>query len=375
MVCILKVHPLKVQLLSFLDISVRIEENKYGFVSGQIEDFSLLDNPLVSSDGVLDDKDFFEGLVDELQPIMEGNSRNPWFNMYLTNFESSNNKSTSVCVLSQEVIQSILEKNDTSSKSCCDEEDGASVEKLSILLNVGRSVQGNVLKDFYVIGSVRDRAERRSSMLLVNKKGMQGVSNNITLELALFPFLFPSGNGAYDGKISLQEYLRYRMTCLFSPFTLYKPYLLLMYDVRQALMLINATKHMCLEKDYQAFKVKNPTMSNGQIISQIVKYKLPETLTGSSSWHRNHLNDLMAFVDMYGLPHLFVTLTCDKTSELRWTDIVDLEKIIKKLGQSFSWKDCPVEYTHLFHTRVKEFLADYIIVGEKVLGQVKHYVI
>ena len=263
MVCILKVHPLKVQLLSFLDISVRIEENKYGFVSGQIEDFSLLDNPLVSSDGVLDDKDFFEGLVDELQPIMEGNSRNPWFNMYLTNFESSNNKSTSVCVLSQEVIQSILEKNDTSSKSCCDEEDGASVEKLSILLNVGRSVQGNVSKDFYVIGSVRDRAKRRSSMLLVNKKGMQGVSNNITLELALFPFLFPSGNGAYDGEISLQEYLRYRMTCLFSPFTLYKPYLLLMYDVRQALMLINATKHMCLEKDYQAFKVKNPTMSNG----------------------------------------------------------------------------------------------------------------
>lgn len=115
-------------------------------------------------------------------------------------------------------------------------------------------------------------------------------------------------------------------------------------------MLINATKHMCLEKDYQAFKVKNPTMSNGQIISQIVKYKLPETLTWSPSWHRNHLNDLMAFVDMYGLPHLFVTLTCDETSELRWADIVDLEKIIKKLGQSFSWKDCPVECTHLIHT-------------------------
>ena len=156
--CILKVHPIKVQLLSFVDISLRIEENKYGFVSGQIEDFSLLHSPLVSSEGSIDDKGFFEELVDELQPIIEGNSRNRWFNMYLTNFESSNNRSTSVCVLSQEVIQSILEKHDTGSKSCCDEEDGSSVENLSILLNMGRSSQGNVSKDFYVVGNIRDRA-------------------------------------------------------------------------------------------------------------------------------------------------------------------------------------------------------------------------
>ena len=75
--CILKVHPIKVQLLSFVDISLRIEENKYGFVSEQIEDFSLLNSPLVSSEGSIDDEGFFEGLVDELQPIIEGNCCNP----------------------------------------------------------------------------------------------------------------------------------------------------------------------------------------------------------------------------------------------------------------------------------------------------------
>ena len=207
--CILKVHPIKVQLLSFVDTSLRIEENKYGFVFGQIEDFSLLNSPLVSLEGSIDDKGFFEGLVDELQPIIEGNSRNPWFNMYLTNFESSNNRSTSVCVLSQEVIQSILEKHDTGSKSCCDEEDGSSVENFSILLNMRRSSQGIVSRDFYVVGNIRDRAHRPCSLLSVNKKGMQGGRGNITLELALFPFLFPSGNGAYDGAISIQEYLKY----------------------------------------------------------------------------------------------------------------------------------------------------------------------
>jgi hypothetical protein len=31
------------------------------------------------------------------------------------------------------------------------------------------------------------------------------------LEVTLFPFLFPQGNGAYDGKISIHKYLKYRM--------------------------------------------------------------------------------------------------------------------------------------------------------------------
>jgi hypothetical protein len=29
------------------------------------------------------------------------------------------------------------------------------------------------------------------------------------MELALFPFLFPHGNGAYDGNISFNEYTHY----------------------------------------------------------------------------------------------------------------------------------------------------------------------
>jgi len=61
---------------------------------------------------------------------------------------------------------------DTSSKSCCDVENGSNVEKLSIFMNVGTSGQGNVSKDFYVVGSIKDRGERRLTMLFVNKKGM-----------------------------------------------------------------------------------------------------------------------------------------------------------------------------------------------------------
>ncbi len=65
----------------------------------------------------------------------------------------------------------------------------------------------------------------------------------MSLEKELFPFLFPHGCGAYDGIGGLLPYLKYKMM------TSYPPYLLLMYQVRQAIQLLNATKHLCLERD------------------------------------------------------------------------------------------------------------------------------
>lgn len=159
MLSILKLHPLKVQLLSFLDISMRLKENKLGFLSGQIEDISLLNNPLVSSSGCIDEEEFVEGLVNDLQPIIEGNCENPWFKKYVTNFESPNYSSTSICVLSQDVIQTILDTHDTGSKSCIEEEDSAKVEKLSLLLNVGSSNGGPVSKDFLWLAALQTKGK------------------------------------------------------------------------------------------------------------------------------------------------------------------------------------------------------------------------
>jgi hypothetical protein len=47
------------------------------------------------------------------------------------------------------------------------------------------------------------------------------------MELALFTFLFPPANGAYDGNISFNEYIHYQVSCFFTTFTMYKHYLLL----------------------------------------------------------------------------------------------------------------------------------------------------
>jgi hypothetical protein len=64
--------------------------------------------------------------------------------------------------------------------------------------------------------------------LIAQSNGLQDNTKYITLEIILFPFLFPHGHGAYDGKITIHEYLIFLMN---SSFTLYKPYLLIIYDL------------------------------------------------------------------------------------------------------------------------------------------------
>ncbi len=62
---LLRLHPLKVQMLSFLDISICIKEHKFGFVSSQNEDMSLLNNPLLCGGGTIDENEFFDDLVNK----------------------------------------------------------------------------------------------------------------------------------------------------------------------------------------------------------------------------------------------------------------------------------------------------------------------
>jgi hypothetical protein len=95
--------------------------------------------------------------------------------------------------------------------------------------------------------------------------------------MALFPFLFPPRHGSYDGIISFNEYLKYKMTALFSPFTLYKPYLLLMYHLHQPLQFIKETSKTCLEKDMKTCKIRNPKMTKQDVINKLLSTILLQT--------------------------------------------------------------------------------------------------
>jgi hypothetical protein len=93
---------------------------------------------------------------------------------------------------------------------------------------------------------------------------IEGLQTNIpfmALETTLFPFLFPQGEGAHDGKFSLHAYFKYRIIKLFSPFTSHKPYLLFMYAICQSIQLLQHTSKTCLKKDVEKINLENSTMT------------------------------------------------------------------------------------------------------------------
>jgi hypothetical protein len=128
----------------------------------------------------------------------------------------------------------------------------------------------------------------------------------MSLEKALFPFLFPHGCGAYDGIGGLLIYLKQIM------FTLYPRYLLLMYQVQQAIQLLNATKHLCLKRNVQKLKHQHPQWSEIDVLKNIMKFKLPPSIPLTPQWHHTQFKKLLVMVENFGMPHFFLTLTSDE---------------------------------------------------------------
>lgn len=48
-------------------------------------------------------------------------------------------------------------------------------------------------------------------------------------------------------------------------------------------------------------------------------------------------------VDAWGMPHMFLILTADEQSSLRWNEIKDMEQLLKSFCKSFTLEDAPVE--------------------------------
>ena len=82
-------------------------------------------------------------------------------------------------------------------------------------------------------------------------------------------------------RISFHDYLYYKMNYFFLPFTLYKPYLLLMYNIHQSILILRTISKFCFEKDIMAQKKKMLSAIEYEVIESVIKYKVPGTLVGS----------------------------------------------------------------------------------------------
>jgi hypothetical protein len=73
-------------------------------------------------------------------------------------------------------------------------------------------------------------------------------------------------------------------------------------------------------------------------------------------------------VKNFEMPHFFLTLISNETSNLRWKEIEYIENLVMFFNNTFSWKDCLVECVALFCARLQPFMSTYVLGGETFLA-------
>lgn len=149
-----------------------------------------------------------------------------------------------------------------------------------------------------------------------------------------------------------------------------------MYLLLQARQLLGFVNENVLERNVRSYKAEHPEADDQEVYSHILRLTVPPQLALSPQWHRAKLRVLTEYVHKFGFPHLFVTLTSDESSPLRWEECVDLDALLSQLfGDHLSWRDAPTECARLFHARVEALMQKYVLGGPRLLGRVLDYVI
>jgi hypothetical protein len=104
--------------------------------------------------------------------------------------------------------------------------------------------------------------------------------------------------------------------------------------------------------DVQRLKCQHLQWSKIDVLKNIMKFKLPPSIPLMPQWHRTQFKELLVMVENFGVLHFFFLLNSNKTSNLRWKEIKDIENIAMFFNNKFSWKDCQVECVALFCTRL-----------------------
>lgn len=377
---ILSLQPEAAQLLSLVDLSLDIKHRFNGYASGELTPRSLLDGPILrwGPNGGINMKQLPPALYELLACNL---LHNPMFKKYKCMLEYPH-PTIGVPFLSSTLIERVVQNAQQRGPTVMTQDNLLVPVLTSCMLHLPQQRQPT---DEYEIGYVMPRSasdEAALQPLQVDADGIPTDFSNLkvglTFETAAFSFLFPHGIGFFRLMMkSLCDYLHMRMSALFSIFTLYKPYVLLMYQLRQATQLAASCSDATLSKWMVALRKKSPDATQEELLAQIIKFKLPKNIPGTPSWHRSKLNDLLALVDRYGLPSFFLTLTADECTSMKWEEINDLEAFLKRFNASYSWQDAPVECAKLFVTKVQKFMEMFISGARcyHILGKVIHYVI
>lgn len=134
--------------------------------------------------------------------------------------------------------------------------------------------------------------------------------------------------------------------------------------------------YTCLQREARL----HPQMSEQERIRNVATFVLPANVAGSPSYHRKARNDLICISHHHGLPHLFLTLTADEHTELRWPEVRTFEDLMRLMlsddGRDLNWSQAPVEMARLFVDRVNAFLREHVLCATGGLyGKINHFVL
>jgi len=239
------------------------------------------------------------------------------------------------------------------------------------------------------VGNLELRSSGQLEQFLIDLKFNSITHTRFKPETLIFPMLFPSSEGAFepvsgttvDG-VSLKKYLDYRMNQMFSAFTLYKPYLPIMYAARRTQEVLESVSESVLTNELKRARASNPSITDSELYQRLIRNVSSSSVEGSPAFFRIKKSRLLAAARKFGMPHFFLTLTADEISNCRWPEVDDLIERLQKVNPKWTptdsdknqWQHAPVEITQLFNFKLNLFMDKYVK-GNGLLGRVQHYCI
>jgi hypothetical protein len=198
-----------------------------------------------------------------------------------------------------------------------------------------------------------------------------------TLETCLFPYIHPNGVGGWDGFSPFKKYMRWTVNKLFSPYTLCKTYMPVMFQMFQAVQIDDNTVASIFEAEYRKLSRKYPNLSDEDIMKKVLKHKSLKAIPGTSAYFRNKRRQLLDMVDKCGMPTYFITLTAADIPGFHWQEYSDMLKILRTWDEDVKLNDVPVECAKVFVERVQLFMKHVLAPknASGIMGNVTDYCI
>ncbi len=130
---------------------------------------------------------------------------------------------------------------------------------------------------------------------------------------------------------------------------------------------MNATKHLCLERDVQRLKHQHLRWLEIDY-SKFSEFQVTTLYSINVTMAPYPIQRITGDGGEIGNASFSFTLTSNETSNLKWKEIEDIGNLAMFFNNTFSWKDCPMECVALFCARLQASMSTYVLGGESIIN-------